>query len=60
MRKIFEEKITATKLERTELNGTLEQLRKGDTIVIYDLTRLGRLIKELFKLVKSIEGKIKN
>lgn len=49
MRKIFEEKITKTKLERPELNRMLDQLREEDTIVVSDLTRLGRSTKDLFK-----------
>ena len=55
--KIFEEKITGTKLERPELNRMLEQLRYGDLIVICDLTRLGRSTKDLFKLIDIIEAK---
>lgn len=35
----------------------IEQLRKGDTIVTTDLTRLSRNTKELFKLVDIIEKK---
>ena len=55
--KIFQEKITGTKLERPELNRMLDQLREGDTIIICDLTRLGRSTKDLFKLVEIIEEK---
>ena len=55
--KIFQEKITGTKLERPELNRMLDQLREGDTVVICDLTRLGRSTKDLFKLVEIIEEK---
>lgn len=55
--KIFKEKITGTKLERPELNRMLDHLRPGDTIVICDLTRLGRSTKDLFKLIEIIEEK---
>src|SRR5271157_2601375 len=54
--KIFEEKITGTKRERPELTRLLDQLRKGDTIIFNDLTRLSRSVKDLFSLVERIEN----
>ena len=35
-----EEKIIETKMDRLELNRLLDKLRKGDIIIISDLTRL--------------------
>lgn len=55
--KIYQEKITGTKKERPELDKMLGELRKGDTIIISELTRLSRSTKDLFKLVEHIEGK---
>jgi len=55
--KIFQEKITGTKKERLELDKLLEQLRSGDLIIISDLTRLSRSVKDLFSLVDQIEKK---
>ena len=55
--KIFEEKISGIKRERQELIKMLEQLRKGDLIIVADLTRLRRSVKELFQLVEQIEAK---
>jgi len=55
--KIFQEKITGTKKERPELDKMLEQLRSGDLIIISDLTRLSRSVKDLFSLVDQIEKK---
>ena len=55
--KIFEEKISGIKRERQELMKMLEQLRKGDLIIVADLTRLSRSVKELFQLVEQIEAK---
>lgn len=55
--RIYQEKITGTKQERPELNKMLDNLRKDDTIVVSDLTRLSRSTKELFKLVEQIETK---
>ena len=56
-KKIFEEKISGIKRERQELIKMLEQLRKGDLIIVADLTRLSRSVKELFQLVEQIEAK---
>ena len=55
--KIFREKITGTKKERPELDRLMEQLRSGDLIIISDLTRLSRSVKDLFSLVDQIEKK---
>ena len=55
--KIFQEKITGTKKERPELDKLMEQLRSGDLIIISDLTRLSRSVKDLFSLVDQIEKK---
>ncbi len=55
--KIFEEKISGIKKERPELFRMLEQLRKGDLIIVADLTRLSRSVKDLFQLVEQIEAK---
>ena len=55
--KIFQEKITGTKKERPELDKLMEQLRSGDLIIISDLTRLSRSVKDLFSIVEQIEGK---
>ncbi len=55
--KIFREKITGIKNERPELDKLMEQLRSGDLIIISDLTRLSRSVKDLFSLVDQIEKK---
>lgn len=52
---IIQEKITGTKADRPELNRLLDKLRKGDVILVADLTRLSRSTKDLFSLVDQIE-----
>lgn len=54
---IVKEKITGTKADRPELNRLLDKLRKGDVILIADLTRLSRSTRDLFSLVDQIEKK---
>lgn len=52
---IFLEKFTGTSKERPELSILLRSLRKGDTIIICELTRLSRSVKDLFDLVEKID-----
>ena len=54
---IIQEKISGTKADRPELLKLLEKLRKGDIILVTDLTRLSRSTKDLFSLVEQIEKK---
>lgn len=48
--KIFKEKQSSIK-ERTELMKLKEQLRNGDTVVVWKLDRLGRSLKDLVILI---------
>ena len=52
--RIFQEKITGLKRERPELDKLLDQLRHNDIIVVTELTRLSRSIRDLFSLVDVI------
>lgn len=56
-KKIFQEKITGTKLERSELNTMLEFARKGDVIVVCELTRLSRSTKDLISISEMLAEK---
>ena len=53
--KIFIDKISGTKSDRPELNKLKEQLREGDTIVVWRLDRLGRSLKDLIEWVNYLE-----
>ena len=55
--RIYQEKITGAKKERLELDRLMDQLRSGDIIVVTELTRLSRSIKDLFALVDLIHQK---
>lgn len=55
--RIYEEKVSGIKKERPELNKVLDQIRIGDVIIISDITRLSRSVKDLFSIVEQIEGK---
>jgi DNA invertase Pin-like site-specific DNA recombinase len=53
--RIYEEKVSGIKKERPELKKILDQLRSGDVLIVADITRLSRSIKDLFCLVEQIE-----
>ena len=53
---IFQEKASGTKKDRPELELMLRTLRKGDTVVVCELTRLSRSTKDLFELVDRISA----
>lgn len=55
--KIFQEKITGTKMERIELNKMLDSLESGDVVIVAELTRLSRSTKDLFEIVEKIHSK---
>lgn len=55
--KIYEEKVSAKNRERPELNKMLDQIRSNDLIIVLDLTRLSRSVKDLFGIVDQIEKK---
>ncbi len=44
--RIYSEKISGAKVQRPELERMLDALREGDTVVITELTRLGRSVKD--------------
>jgi len=53
--RIYQEKASGSKAERPELIRMLDQLRTGDTVVIWKLDRLGRSLAHLIKLVSDLE-----
>lgn len=55
--KIFSEKVSGRKTNRSELDKCLEYLRDGDTLVIYKLDRLGRTTKQLIELSQLLDSR---
>lgn len=53
--KIFEDKISGAKAHRPGLLKVMEMLRKGDTLVVWKLDRLGRSVKQLVELVEKLQ-----
>ncbi len=57
--KFYEDQVSGLKAERPGLQKALEQLREGDTFVVWKLDRLGRNVKNLIEFVANLEkGKV--
>ena len=54
---IFTDKITGSKIERKGLEEALSHLRKGDTLVVWRLDRLGRSLKHLIETLTGLREK---
>ena len=53
-KRIYEETASGTRRDREELNRMLETLREGDVVVVTELSRLSRSVKDLFEIVDKI------
>lgn len=49
--------MTGASVVRPGLEGAFSHLRKGDTLVVWKLDRLGRTVKGLVELVESLQAK---
>ena len=54
---IYTEKITGTKKDRPELNKLLDNIDVDDTLVISELTRLGRSTRDLINISEQLQSK---
>lgn len=55
--KIFQEKISGKNNQRHELETMLEQVRNGDTIVVYKIDRISRSLRGLIEIVELLDSK---
>ena len=55
--RIFQEKITGFQKERPELERMIDILRNGDMVIVSELTRLSRSVKDLFEIVETIHSR---
>ena len=53
---IFVEQKSGKNMDRPELARCLDMLRKGDTLVIWKLDRLGRSLRDLLETVERLEN----
>jgi DNA invertase Pin-like site-specific DNA recombinase len=54
LRKIFREKVSGVSRRRPEFQRMLEQLRAGDTIIVWRLDRLARSTRDLLETMEAI------
>ena len=54
---IFHEKISGKIKDRPELEQCLRMLRKGDSLIVWRLDRLGRSLKNLVEIITALEEK---
>lgn len=55
--KTFEEKISGKDTNRPELEAMLDYIREGDQVYVHELSRLGRSMIDLHKIVEEILNK---
>lgn len=55
--KLFEDRISGGSINRPGLTKALEDLRKGDTLVVWKLDRLGRSLHHLIELINELHKK---
>jgi DNA invertase Pin-like site-specific DNA recombinase len=53
-RKLFEEAASRGRWDRPELHRMLDQLREGDTVVVWKLDRLSRSLKDVLHIMERI------
>jgi DNA invertase Pin-like site-specific DNA recombinase len=53
--KVFNDKVSGAGSERPGLNAALDYVRKGDTLLVWRLDRLGRSLKDLIRIVRGLE-----
>jgi DNA invertase Pin-like site-specific DNA recombinase len=54
-KKLFEEAASGGRWDRPELHRLLDQLRAGDTLVVWKLDRLSRSLKDLLTILEHID-----
>lgn len=54
--KIFQEKVSSFNRQRPEFQRLLEQIRPGDTLIVWKLDRLARSTKELLNTMETISA----
>src|ERR671917_1483517 len=55
--KIFTDAVSGAKTERVGLEEALNYVRKGDTLVVWRLDRLGRSLPHLITTMTDLEGR---
>src|SRR4051795_13719403 len=56
-KRVFEDKASGGRWDRPELHRLLDQLRTGDTLVVWKLDRLSRSVKDLLHILERVEAR---
>ena len=56
-KRVFEDKASGGRWDRPELHRLLDQLRAGDTLVVWKLDRLSRSLKDLLHLLERVAAR---
>src|SRR3954447_6324359 len=55
-KRVFEDKASGGRWDRPELHRLIDQLRDGDTLVVWKLDRLSRSLKDLLHILERVEA----
>src|SRR4029450_8271918 len=55
-KRVFEDKASGGRWDRPELHRLLDQLRAGDTLVVWKLDRLSRSLKDVLHILERVEA----
>ena len=55
LRKFFQDKASGGRWDRPELHRLLDQLRKGDVLVVWRLDRLSRSLRDVLMIMERIQ-----
>jgi len=53
-KKVFQEKVSGKKADRVELKKAITYMRKGDVLCVWQLSRLGRSLKDLITIISDL------
>jgi DNA invertase Pin-like site-specific DNA recombinase len=53
----YEEKLSGKNTERPELQRMLNELNEGDVVIVHEISRLSRSVKDLLTIVENIKKK---
>lgn len=56
-KKIYADRVSGAKADRIELNKLKENIREGETVVVWKLDRMSRSLKDLIELVSFFDSK---
>jgi DNA invertase Pin-like site-specific DNA recombinase len=54
--RVFADKLSGARVDRSGLADALSHLRAGDTLVVWKLDRLGRTVRQLVTMVADLQG----